>query len=232
MPIAAVQEGGNSAGVATSVARVFSSNVTRDNKILLGLWIAIATGSDDPIVTGDISISGTATLGAWTLHAQTVEVGGSFNSRCAVLSSDVTGTGSLTVTFGSQPAGSYLGIGAGEYSGVGGVIGTNVANANSGSTAVDSGNVTLSGGGIIFGVAKMGPDALANLTITPDAAFTTVFEMEDVNFAIGSSIRRLNTGALTDSASWTTGAGCEWAAAVVAFSQAAPRALGSMGAGR
>lgn len=234
MPVAAVQEGGASGSSVTSVARAFSSNVTagEGRKVIIGVWGALEVANDNPIVAGDITTAGTATLGAWTLHAQGVEPGGSYNFRSAVLSADITGTGSLTVTFGSQPVSSYISIAAGEYSGVGAVVATNSANAGSG-TAVDSGNVTLSGGGIIFGAACIDPDSGVDIVITPDGAFTTVFEEEDYDlYQTGSAIRRLVDAALTDSASWTPASGTEWSAAVVAFNQLTPRTLGSMGCGR
>lgn len=220
------QAAGANADNATSVSRAFPGNVTAGNRIVIG--IAKYSPSVDAPVVGDISKSaGTCTVGAFTLDRnQSYNWTGTEYVHAAIFSAPVTGSGSCTITVGGGVAGCYWNIGISEFASSNGSI--TVGNVNSGqgnSAAADSGNVTSTGGAVFIGA--MGLISTGAITITPDGAFSEIYEEQDGSTHMtGSIIYRIVTTGTTDSASWTVTSN-HWAASVVEYDE--PAAGGVVG---
>lgn len=211
------QGGGVSIDNATSGTKAFASNITSGNRIVVALS-AYSPSADLPAVGDCTKSAGTATIGSFTLDVVTDrDAGGGVHFYTAIWSAQVTGTGSCTIQVAGRPAASYFLIGIQEYnSNLGNVIVAG-ATGNSGiNTAADSGNLSSQGNGVFFGVMQYSSGGL--ITITPDAAFSQVYEEEDGSLhSTGSFIDRIVSTAITDSASWTAPTNDDWAASVVLY---------------
>jgi hypothetical protein len=189
-----------------------------------------------PFVAGDCTKSaGTAAISTVTLNrADGGDVGGARFAYSAVWSFRITTAGTCTVQVTGDADNSYMIIGADCFT-------TDASwdesreesengatNAGDALTSMSSGNATSAGAALFFGVLSVN-DGVAN-TITPDGAFTTIYEQETVDHQVGSIIRRIVSSGTTDAADWTFNtlngsAGNGVAATLVVFKEAAGSAL-------
>src|SRR5688572_17812296 len=136
MAIAHVQSGGNFANNATAVTRSVGSVTAGSLIVVCGMKFSPTT---DAFAAGDCTQSaGTATIGSVTLdRGHNLDMaGGSGWGSVGIWSAPVTGSGTLTMQVGGALAGSYLLIGAGEFSGS--WDSSRVENVNSGGSATDA----------------------------------------------------------------------------------------------
>jgi hypothetical protein len=224
MSISAVQErttllGGSN---VSTLSIPFGSNVTAGNLCV----VAFAHYCDPaltPLAAHLTKASGTATIGTIALDVQRVVTAPQDQFSVAIYSFPITGSGSLTMTWGTQ-SGSYPTACYGEYASTVGWSATaatrleasNSVTANS--AAVDSGNGTSAGEALFFGVAT---DARpVSQTTTQDGAFTLLYENEDpTTYNTASFIRRIVSTGTTDSASWTISTPRPYAAALAVYKE-------------
>ena len=176
------------------------------------------SGSSDPIIVGDLTHSGTATMGTWSLdRADTGLTDGSNYSSTAVFSSICSSSGTLHISFAGAPADSYWTGAIEAYDGSwdssrleagNGVIQT------SSSTALDTGNATSAGAALFVAVTQVNT-GLSSLT--KDAAFTVIYQ--DIATDTGSSIYRIVSSGTTDSGSWTADTAAFYGATVVVYKE-------------
>lgn len=217
MPIA--RASGQGSGVVgnnvTSVSRAFPSNVATDSLVLVCLTHYNPPQTD--LDAGPFKSAGTATLGTWQKHAdrRVLLGGGSSLVGLGIYSAPVTAGGSLTLGYNSASA-SFITFGTDELTGADltstralSPVGADTG-SGSGSTAVDTGNLTSTGGGIFVGAMTYDGNA-GDTTITQDGAFSLLYEYESWAIMTGSHILRIVTGATTDAASWTLGVARPWA---------------------
>jgi len=215
-----VQGNGTSTPNAASGSRAFTSNVTAGNKIVICAFRFAGTDNDDPFVAGDCAKSaGTATIGAVALGAEeNIAYTGTSFINAGVWVADVTGTGSLTMTV-TGTAGNYWGVVAIEINSDSGWDGTyledTIINATaSDNTSCTSGDATSAGKAIFIGVVNANSGSA--IAITPDVAFTTIFEQEDgTTQQTGSVIYKIVSAGNTDSFDWTLGNNDGWVCAGV-----------------
>lgn len=219
---------GNINDPATSGTLAMPGNVTSGNLLVCVHAKLLSKAGGDDSVAGDLTKSaGTATIGTVTLDrsASFAYSAGDAYVSIGIFSVPITGSGSLTVALATDAAaGQYTFGTCEEFSGAD-VSGTRVAQANSANnvlstptTAVASGNVTLSSGGMIYcGFSTVN----TSVVITPDAAFTAVYENESNSNHMGGVMRRISASGLTDSCDWTLASNHDWVAAGVAYKAAA-----------
>ena len=219
------QAGGAAGNNTTSVTRAFGSNVSANSLIIIvGMKYS---PSSDAFASGDCTKSaGTATIGTISLDRQVqVDTTNADFAAVGIWSVIVTGGGSLTMQVGGAVADSYLLIATDEYTGNWDSTRAEAGNSNSDSadntSPATSGNATSAGEALFIG--GMNVNTLAGVTITPDAAFTTIFEDEAGTDDNGSAIRRIVSTGTTDQAEWTITGGTwyGWAAAVQVYKEAA-----------
>jgi hypothetical protein len=200
LTITVAQSTGTVADSATSIAQATTGNVTAGNRLIVA-YQRYAPSADAPVV-GDISKSaGTCTLGAFALDK--VQTGTTNYFYSAIFSAEITGTGSCTITVAGAPAGSYHGIGLVELDTDLGTITLETTNGASADTGAPSSGDGTSAGSAIF-IGSLTLDITAATTITPDAAFTQVYEQEDGTTHIGcGTIYRIVSTGTTDAASYT-----------------------------
>lgn len=193
------QIGGTIADATSPNTRVLPNNVT------VGQLIVVGASSDGTAVftAGDLTKSaGTATIGTVALD---VTVNQTTDQHCGLWSVIVTGSGSLTLALST--GGSFSITGVGVYDGswdAGRLVGTNSAVGTT-STTPSSGNVTSTGAALFVGVLAVGN--AANVTLTQDTNFTSIFESPDgTAHEVGEIIDRIVTVGTTDDANWTIGA--------------------------
>lgn len=219
MAIAHVQSRGNYADNATSISLAFTGNVTAGN--LLIIMADKYSPSNDAFAAADCTKSaGTATIGTITLDvSQNVNASGSDYMANGIWSVPVTGSGSCTIQVAGGVAGSYWIIGIVEVSGAdtGASRLEDSSTGTANSSAVSSGDGTSAGGAIFVGIH--GVYTGSTRTITPDAAFSAIYEQEDVAHNIGAAEYRIVTTGTTDSASWSLDSGHLWMAAVVVYKE-------------
>lgn len=199
------QAGGATVDSAASATRAFGSNVAVGDLVVVLCW----KDSGNAFVVGDCTKSaGTATLGAITLdNGFPFDTGASNFVSVGVWSAIVTGAGSLTMAVAGA-AGTYWGIATDELNSTVGWDGTRVeqapagvGNATDNVTAVTTGNGTSAAAAAFMAVMNL-PGSGSN-TITPDAAFTQIFEQEDDSLhQAGSAIRRIVGAGTTDAGDW------------------------------
>lgn len=226
MTITAVasQASGGIANVATSLGVPYPGNITNGNLLLIGPWKWSAATA--PFVAGDITKSaGTATIGTPAMNIKRENLYNGVNEESAAsFSAAVTGSGSATIQM-TAATGSFLGLSIDEYNSTNGAITleagvTNSATGNSGTP--DSGNVTSAGAAqsVLHSVMTTNNGG-GNNAITPDAAFTQIFEDENgVTDQPGSAIRRIVATGVTDSGSWTATSD-NWVAVVASYKEPA-----------
>ena len=215
-----VQGGGTSTANSQTASRAFDTDLTSGN--LITVLVAIYKDANDPLVIGDISqTAGTATLGAFSPDAQRFyEYSAGNYLEVAVFSAIVTGSGSCTVTVGGAPVGSYWLVAAAEYSSTTGWDSNRVEDSasNEGATgAPDIGSMTSVSTGLFTGVTAYSTN---NTTITPDGAYSTIFESEDATHQNGSAIEQIVSGGTTDSVAWTAPTTSAWAGCSVVYQTA------------
>lgn len=223
MSITAVgtQAGGVTTDLSTTVSRAFGANITSGNRIVVVAARGHLDSSHTAFVAGDCTKSaGTATIGAITLDKTTsiYDPGNNVYIDVGIWSASVTGTGSCTMQVSSGVA-DYWVLGSGEYTSSLSAISVGATNSGTGTTgAADSGSVTPSSYDAVL-VGGVGFGSAGATTITPDAAFTEIYEEENAAaHMIGSVIRRIMTSG-SDSASWTAPTTDYWAAIVVAYTE-------------
>jgi len=224
--ISAVQAtDGSVANSATVVDQAFGSNVTSGNLVVVMVW-RWAQAVQENLVAGDCTLqAGTATLGTIALDIQRQHAEGVNDYNIGIWSAIVTGTGSLTMRVTGN-SGDFWGIGLIELSSdAGGWDSSRLEDSNSGSATVDDTDPAVSGTGTSAGDAAFcGTVLVDNLeagTITPQAAFTEIFESEDeINDQTGSSLYRIVTTGTTDEAEWAVTTSDGWAAAVAVYLEA------------
>lgn len=170
------------------------------------------SGASDPPVAGDCTkVAGTATIGAISLDRQSSgQTGpGPEWSHEAIYSCIVTGAGTLTLRYAGAPSGSYLWAASEAYNATGGwdssrVDGTPASafDATNNATSATTGSISnAAAGGLMVGGLCLTNGV--DLAITPDGAWNQLAEQESAAHIQGSFIDRINTGAVTDDASWT-----------------------------
>lgn len=206
------QAGGVTVDGSGTISRAYPSNVT------VGNVICVAAGKYDlssvTFSAGDVAKSaGTATIGAFTLHA-TDQNGSDLPHNVAVWTALVTGSGSLTLTV-TGTAGSYWWLGTDELtSDVGFDSSREEATAQTNpvggadSTPQFTGNMTSAGGAAFFGAIELSTGS--NISdLTEDAAFTRIYrEPDGTAHVVGIVMVRIVSSGTTDrieSSSTTTG---------------------------
>lgn len=210
MTISAVgaQAGGTTTDSASATTRAFPSNVTAGNMIVV---VACKDAAGSAFVAGDCTKSaGTATIGTISLDKELrIDLGGASGDEVAVgiWSCLVTGSGSCTMRVGGA-SGTYWVLGTMEFSSDVGFDASRLEASSSGSSTTDnvlaasSGNGTSAGKAVFVGV--MVSNGSATVTITPDAAFTQVYEEQNGSLHLmGSVIRQIVAAGTTDAAEWT-----------------------------
>jgi hypothetical protein len=207
-----------------SITKAYASDVTAGNILVIAVFRL--SEYEDSWAVGDISKSaGTATLGTFQLdESQTFQTGGFYYRDTAIFSAKVTGTGSCTiaVTGGSGSPLDY-GICLFEFSGVDQTTWKEDSDIGNGtSTAPLTATVTSAAGAVFVGVASI--YSVHDLTITPDANFSTGFEYETgtTQNGCGSAIYRIVTSGTTDAAEWSISLEKSWSACVAVYKEAAP----------
>jgi hypothetical protein len=214
MALTLVQGGGTSTPASATGPRTFASNVTAGNKVII-LAFAYRHNHSGAFVAGDCTkTAGTATIGSVSLLAQAQSFYNGINYvQVGIWAADVTGNGSLTmtVTGSGADANEYWGVVGEEWNASGGWDGSYVENTVTNSTTNDntnasSGNTSSAGAAAFLGVLT--PASSSNpLTLTPDGAFTQVFEQEDgAAQQAGSAIYKIVGSGDTDSFDWGIGA--------------------------
>lgn len=203
--ITAVQSAHGEAGSGTSPTATFSSDVTNGNLLVVVASAYRAGTPPHAFSLGDLTkSSGTATLGTAQLDIQHVRANGSSSEiRVAIWSIPVTGTGSLTLSLAVN-TGDYANIAAQEFSGAdtsSGRLDTSLSNDAAGPMSASTlviGDMTSAGAGVFVG--GFGGYTSTTTTWTPDAAFTTIYNVGDVAYNASAAIYRIVSGATTDSA--------------------------------
>lgn len=215
--------GGNNANSATSVERSLGSVTAGQLVVVVGM--RFSTTADTP-VAGDVTQSaGTATIGTVSLdRTNGGETAGSVYAEVGIWSAIVTGSGSLTMQFAGAPASSYLLIGAEAFNGSWDSSRVEAVNGQLLTTDSTSSSTTgdaTSAGAALF-VAGLQMNTNSATTITPDGAFTTIYENETGTDDNGSAIYRIVSTGTTDAGDWTHGTDhTGTAASVVVYKEAA-----------
>jgi hypothetical protein len=221
----ATQNGGAQTTSATSITSAYGSNVTAGSLIVLVGLKAVGGSVDDAFVSGDVTKSaGTATIGtinfATSAHGDT---GGGNYASSGIWWAIVTGTGSMTWQLDSTAA-SALTIARHEFTGS-----WDASSLEDEVSVADPTNTAslATGNGVSAGAALFVAGAVSihggDVTITQDAAFTTIYENETVaSGVIGNSCYQTVGSGTTDEGAWTTGAsGFGYAASLAVFKEAA-----------
>ncbi len=216
--------GGNFGNNTTSVTRSMGSVTAGQLVVVYGMKFSPTA---DAFVAGDVTKSaGTATIGTVSLDRTN---GGDDGTATAyayagIWSAIVTGSGTLTMQVGGAAAGSYILIAAEAFNGswdasrVEAVNGSLVTTNSTSSTS--TGNVTSAGAAVMAAAIQLNTNAAT--TITPDAAFTTVYENETGTDDNGSAIYRIVGSGTTDAGDWTHGTNHNGtASAIVAYKEVA-----------
>lgn len=175
------------------------------NAVSVGQLVAVGCASDGTgvFIAGNCTKSaGTATIAAFTLDKT---INQTTDQHSAIWSALVTGAGSLTVAVAT--GGSFSIIGVQVYDGSWDASRLESSNGAVGTTSTtpSSGNATSAGAAVFFGVLSVGNSA--NVTLTQDTNFASIFEQTDgTAHEVGEIIDRLVATGTTDDANWTIGA--------------------------
>lgn len=220
MAIAAVQERAKvQVSGGTSASDTFVSSVTSGNLVTLTCFTYQNAGGT--LAAGDVTkTAGTSTIGTITLDKSFETTVGPAQA-VGVWSVPVTGTGTLTLQLGSQPAGSFFSFCIGEYSGTD-ITASRVETTNGAeglTTTPGSGNVTTAGAALLLG--SLATDGGGATAITEDTPWVLLGEEENgLAQERGSIIRQIVTTGTTDQAGWTIPSAENWGACVVAYKAA------------
>lgn len=215
-----------------------TAGVTLPNNVVVGRMVVVTCavwdngGAFGPFVAGNCTkTGGSSTIGAISLDVEEQRnTGGAFDLSVGIWSCLVTGAGNLSFTVGTFPAGSFAWCAATEVAADNGWDASRLEDTSVGagnSTTPDTGDGSSADDALFFG-AFVG-NWSTNSSITPDGAFTTLFESEDgTAHQPGSAIYRVVTSATTDSASWTDAASEHWAAALAVYKEQAAAGAGGL----
>lgn len=209
------QSTGNHANSTTSIAVAFPGNITSGNLIVaIGL---VYKPSSDAFVAGDLTkTSGTATIGTLSLDITPVNFAYNADTNFVLVgiwSAIVTGSGSCTLTLAGAPAGSFLLLALDEFSGSWDSLRVETSSTNTdgtnNTTPAHSGNATSAGAALFIGGVAIGSGTTT--TITPDVAFTQIFEDQaGATDMVGSAIYQIVGTGTTDRAEWTLSGSGTW----------------------
>jgi hypothetical protein len=195
----------------TTVAKLtVASSLTAGNLLVVSCHRQAALGTTTLFQVSDISVEGTATVGAFTMDVNYVTI--STSDVVAIFSASITGGGTVTTKIAGS-AGNYytqsayeLNLNTGSMSLDPGK--TSFARANS--ATPDSGNITSVSSGIFIGCFGGDDSVLTSTTIDP--AWTLVYKQEDgANEPVGAHGYRVwNFGSTTDSISFTVSNSANW----------------------
>lgn len=196
------QGGGTIADATSPVTRVLP------NAVSVGQLVVVVCSADGvgTFVAGDCTKSaGTSTIGTVALDKT---INQTTDQHVGIWSFLVTGAGTLTVAVATGGAFSVLGVqvfnGTWSATAATRLEGTNAAVGTT-STTPTSGNVTSAGAALFVGGLAVGNSA--NVTLTQDSNFTSIFESPDgTAHEVGESIYRIVSTGTTDDANWTIGA--------------------------
>lgn len=216
--------GGSSFDNTTSGTFVFAS-VTAGSLIII-FCNRYSPGSQAFVSSDCTKSAGAATIGSVVLDSsvQIVYGAGADTVACGIWSVIVSGTGSLTMQVGNMQTGSYFDVDGAEFTGS--FDSSRLESSNNGSSATDdstapSTNNGVSAGAALFVAGLSVPDS-PSMSISPDGAFTTIFEQEDGNnHSPGSSIYQIVSGGTTDAGDWAlTGNNGGYACALAVYKEA------------
>jgi len=217
MAIQKVKDTGAQSGETnTALPLPFTGDVTEGNLI-----VVLASRRDNdtspPFAVSDL----TKTAGTCTLGTIAVDVDG--DTKAGIFSIPVEGTGTLTLQLKAYLNGSWHAM-ALEYSGVD-VSGTRLEDSatGAGTTSDPSTSTTGDSAGAALFLAIVSVTTTNDVTITPDAAWTQLFEFEiGSDYAkITNAIERIVSDATSDYANWTATLEWEWGAALAVYKAAA-----------
>lgn len=227
MTIAAVSgQSGGATGTGASISRAFGSNVSVGSLLtIIGWRYEPAT---EAYVAGDCTKSaGTATIDTPTLDASLNLSDGDGNwMQVGIWSCLVTGAGSLTMQVAGGTGTGAPSIATHEFTGswdsgrVDGTPSTNSTTTND-TTNAHSGDTTSTGAALFIGGLVVS-QLSTTISVTPDGAFTQIYEYEAGGTSeVGSAIYRIVGTGTTDRAEWTIATGSTgWCAGVVAYKEA------------
>lgn len=216
MTITVTQSGGEPDNNANSTSRASASDVTAGGLVVFKVW-RWADAANDPFVAGDCTqTAGTATLDTIALDAEenVNTAAGWFN--VGIWSAIVTSGGSCTLTVAGGAA-NYWGNSLTELGGNWDATRLEDSSVGSGTGADNptTGADTSAGEAIFMAVCVI--DA-ATPTITPDAAYTEIFESQGAGSSqAGAAMYQIVGSGTTDTAIWTSTANAGWAAAQVVY---------------
>ena len=142
-------------------------NVTNGNVVFVGVN-AYKNGAS-PTTPTVVKASGTATIGTVTEEAFNQSNISTEYTRVSIMRVPITGTGSLTLTIGTD--GTSLTVGVDEFSGVGAKDGSAVTNTAT-STSETTGNVVVAGASLIFTIsAEFNASASTHTSISDNVVF-------------------------------------------------------------
>jgi len=232
MTIAAVGgQAGGATGSGASISRAFPSNVSAGSLVVIVGW-RYDPASNAYLAADCSKTAGTATIGTISLDASfnLNDLDGSWG-QVGIWTCLVTGAGSLTLQIAGGDATGAPSIATHEFTG--NWDSTRFGPSSSNSTATNdttnanSGNATSTGAALFIGglsVANTGN----TVTVTPDAAFTTIYEFEaGATSQPGSGIYQIVSGATTDRAEWTIGTpNTGWCSVVAIYKEIASTTAG------
>lgn len=223
MAVSRVQAKKSGAAGASSVSATFDSNVSTDSVVVV--VAARYSSVSDTLAVGDLSTSGTATVGTWQIHVQRERLDAGAYYWTVIASAPVTAGGSLTVTVGGGASSYYWSESIAEYStvdtGSSRCPSTNSADY-SGSSTPSSGNATTGQAGLLVGIVVS--NTSGTLTFTESGAgWATVNELESgATYMAFSHTERIVSADTTDDAAWTLGSSSTGNCCVAALKEAAP----------
>jgi hypothetical protein len=215
---------GNNGNNTTSVALSADISVTAGQMIVV-CGMKYTPGGSDSFAAGDCSkSSGTATIGTVSQDVQTFaeDTPGSLAYMAsAIWSAIVTASGTLRMQITDATSGAYILIGveafnpgSGRQWGSSRVEDTASANITANNTTPSvSGDVDTAGEAVIVGAMQVNSSAAA--TLTPDAAFTTIYENETSTDDNGACAYRIVSTATTDQAEWAISSGGSWSGSAI-----------------
>lgn len=195
---------------------VFNSPVVANQVVMIAVGVRANNNTDNfGLISDPTQFDGTATIEAAIRHRVDVRHTGSESFMTGIWSIRILtgGTIDLSASLAGLTAGATNRNGvAAAYNNmsVSGSREAAVNGANGSSTAVNTGNVTLPGAGLIFACSH---ERTTSTTITPDAAFFELGQTPNVF----SAVDQLTATGLTNAGKWTYGATAQWSASAAAI---------------
>jgi len=188
-----------------------------------GELIIVAIGRYSPtssaIVVGDISNSGTATLGSWTLDRNDngTTDGGSSYAATGIFSAIVSTGGTLAVTVSNFPATTYALGGMLSVPGSWGASRVETSNGQvvtTGSTNILTGNMTSAGAALFMGVTQINTGVAS---VGDSTSATNVYKNTSPD--TGAASYRIVTSGTTYGFNWTTPTNAVYGATGVVYKE-------------